>query len=130
MVFKCNGIQMLDCDDDEGSSSLFEQSLELIEKSFLEKLASSDVSFGDGVELETNNRITDVDLQSINFSSSTTLNKLLDLTVEAICPDAGLRSLTLWSFPPEIELDVAVFKMAQKTRNLQILRVGDVHSAN
>ena len=47
MVFKCNGIEMLDYEEDgQDLSNLFDKSLSLIEKRFAEKL-SQNVSFGD-----------------------------------------------------------------------------------
>ena len=46
MIFKCNGIEMLNSSDDENLNQIFEQSLEIIEKKFKERL-SYNMSFGD-----------------------------------------------------------------------------------
>lgn len=131
VVFKCNNIEMLNCEEND-MDEVFEQSLEIIEKKFADKLLSCNVSFGDDSATLPGKEtmITEIELQNLKCSSTTMLNKLLDLTVDSICPERGLISLTLWSLPADIELDVAMFKMAQKTSNLKTLRVGDVLIAN
>lgn len=63
MVFKCNQIEMLDCADENNLNELFEQSLELIEKRFAEKLSlSNNVSFGDDSKQKGAPGITDINI--------------------------------------------------------------------
>ena len=63
MVFKCNQIEMLDCEDENNLNELFEQSLEEIEKQFAEKLSlSNNVSFGDDSRQIGAPGITDINI--------------------------------------------------------------------
>ena len=51
--------------------------------------------------------------------ASATLNSLLDFTVQSICSEQGLLSLTLTGFPKDVQLDETVLeRLSLRTVNL------------
>ena len=51
--------------------------------------------------------------------TSATLNSLLDFTVQSICIEQGLLSLTLTGFPKDVQLDETVLeRLSLRTFNL------------